>query len=356
MQCTALASRFKERQFFEILRQISFELYQLFYFSFIVVATDGGRIPLRGHASVLVRVLDINDNAPYFEPTTYNATIPESANINNIVAVIRARDNDTSASQLTYQIVGGNVNNDFKLQNSVSTNLLVANALDYERTQVYTIIIQAYDGFHYSSNNATVVVNISDMNDNNPIFNPSYYSVSIPENTNNSYGFVQVIATDNDGTSQNNIITYTSLDNTTDFTLNPSTGMIFVSSIDYERQSQYSLVVIASDNGSPPRIARALVDIAITDVNDNAPVVSPLMYHVNVSEAALIGLHVTTVLASDRDSGVNGQLVFSIVGGNSASKFRINPDTGAIYLNNSLDYEGKYLGQSALNTFPHPQS
>ena len=314
----------------------------LICFSFIVVGTDGGRIPLRGHASVLVRVIDSNDNAPYFEPVMYTATIPEAANVNNIVAVIKAKDNDTMSSQLTYQIVGGNVNGDFKLETSLTSTLVVAKSLDYERTQMYTIIIRAYDGVHYSTNNASVIVNISDVNDNNPIFNPIYYTATIPENTNNSYGFLQVAATDGDGSSQNNMVTYSSLDNTTDFTVNANTGMIYVSNIDYERQSQYSLVVIATDNGSPPRIARGFVDITITDINDNAPIISPMMYHVNVSEAALLSLHLTTVIATDRDTGVNGQLVYSLVGAVPTYLFRINADTGAIYLNGSLDYEGRF--------------
>lgn len=306
-----------------------------------MAATDDGRVPLVGYASVLVRVMDANDNAPYFEPAMYAATIPESANIDNVVAVITARDNDTVSNQLSYTIVGGNMNNDFKLQTSISTTLLVANSLDYERNQTYTISIRAFDGLYYSSNNASVVVSISDVNDNNPIFRPMYYSVSIPENTSSTHGFLQVSATDGDGSPQNNQLTYTTLDNTTDFTLNSTTGIIYASSIDYERKSHYSLVVIASDNGSPPRIARAFVDITITDVNDNPPAVSPLMYHVNVSEAALLGLQLTQVQASDRDMGLNGQLVYTIVGGNSASKFRINADTGAVYLSGSLDFEGK---------------
>ena len=305
-----------------------------------MVATDGGRIPLRGHASVLVRVINSNDNAPYFQPAHFTATIVESANINVMVAVITAKDNDTWSSQLTYQIVGGNTNNDFKLQTAAPNSLVVAKSLDYERTQSYTIIIRAYDGSHYSTNNATVVVSISDINDNNPVFNQTYYTVTIPENTNNSYGFLQVAATDSDGTSPHNQITYFSLDNTTDFRLDSTTGFLYVNSVDFERKSQYSLVVVARDNGSPPRMARCLVDITITDINDNAPIVSPISYHVNVSEAALNGLLLTTVKATDRDTGVNGQLVYSFIGGVSEHMFTINADTGEIYLNGSLDYEG----------------
>ena len=314
--------------------------FYLFLTSFIVVATDGGRIPLRGHASVLVRVIDSNDNAPYFEPSTYTATVTEAANVDRLVVVVTAKDNDTSSNQLTYQIVGGNVNNDFKLISAAQGKLVVAKSLNYERTQSYTLILQAYDGSHYSTNNASIFINISDINDNNPVFNHTYYSVTIPENTNTTYGFLQVAATDNDGSSQYNQITYLSLENTTDFALNPSTGFIYVNSIDFERKSQYSLVVIAVDNGSPPRMGRCLVDITISDINDNAPVISPMFYSVNVSEAALNGIHLTTVKATDSDSGVNGQLVFSFVGSAYGYLFTINAGTGAIYLNGSLDYEG----------------
>ncbi|XP_065068670.1 protocadherin Fat 4-like isoform X2 [Rhopilema esculentum] len=306
---------------------------------FVVVANDAGAVQLRGHASVEVRVIDSNDNAPYFVPSVYSATIPEAINVDNVVMILTARDNDTSSSQLSYEIVGGNVNNDFKLHSSMSNVLVVAKSLDYETTQMYSIIVRAFDGMHYSTTNATINVNISDINDNNPIFNPSYYRVTIPENTNNSYVFLQVSATDADGSAANNRITYTSLDNTTDFNLNQNTGAITVNSIDYERKSQYSLVVIAQDNGMPWRQNRALVDIIITDINDNAPVISPVSYSINISEAALIGLQITTIKASDVDTGVNGQLVYSIVSGNNLQRFQINADTGVISINGSLDYE-----------------
>ena len=307
---------------------------------FVVLATDGGRIPLRGHATVEVRVLDSNDNAPYFLPATYNAYVPEAMNIDNVVAVIKASDNDTNANQLTYEIVGGNTNNDFKLLTTMRNVLAVANTLDYERTQLYTIIVRAFDGFHYSVNNASVVINITDINDHNPVFNKTFYQVSIPENTNTTYVFLQVSATDTDGSALYKRIRYAALENTTDFNIDPNTGAITVNHIDYERKSQYALVVIAEDYGTPPRMSRALIDITITDTNDNAPIISPIMYHVNVSEAALIGVQLTTVKATDADTGVNAQLVYSIVAGNDAMKFKIDANTGIVMLNGTLDYEG----------------
>lgn len=308
---------------------------------FVVLATDGGRIPLRGHATVEVRVLDSNDNAPYFMPATYNAHIPEAMNIDNVVAVIKASDNDTNANQLTYEIIGGNTNSDFKLSSTMPNVIAVAKALDYERTQLYTIIVRAFDGFHYSVNNASVVINITDINDHNPVFNKTFYQVSIPENTNTTYVFLQVSATDADGTALFKKIRYAALDNTTDFNIDANTGAITVNRIDYERKSQYALVVIAEDHGTPPRMSRALIDITITDTNDNAPIISPVLYHVNVSEAAMIGVHLATVKATDADTGVNAQLVYSIVAGNNAMKFKIDANTGIVMLNGTLDYEGK---------------
>ncbi len=226
-------------------------------------------------------------------------------------------------------------------------NVLVTTAmLDYENTTLYNLTVRAFDGEFYSATNATLYITVTDVNDNNPMFNQTYYQVSIPEDTAVSNVIMRVLATDRDSTT-NGMITYSALENTTMFTINANTGGISVKkSLDFEDEKYYSLVVIANDNGVPSRQSYALVDIMVTDVNDNAPVIDPTSYTVNISEAAISGVQLLTVKATDLDSGVNGQLLYDIPSGNvipygkSTPMFKIDTNTGVISLHGSLDYEG----------------
>ncbi len=313
---------------------------------FVVLATDAGKVTLRGHTTVEVWVLDNNDNMPYFSPETYSFSVAECGNIGKIVGVINAKDNDTVASDLTYEIVAGDVLNQFKFMPSMPNVLVTTAMLDYENTTLYNLTVRAFDGEFYSATNATLYITVTDVNDNNPMFNQTYYQVSIPEDTAVSNVIMRVLATDRDSTT-NGMITYSALENTTMFTINANTGVISVQkSLDFEDENYYSLVVIANDNGVPSRQSYALVDIMVTDVNDNAPVIDPTSYTVNISEAAISGVQLLTVKATDLDSGVNGQLLYEIPFGNvipygkSTPMFKIDTNTGVISLHGSLDYEG----------------
>ena len=329
-------------------KALNYEMQKVHHFA--VMVTDGGVVPLRQHVTVEVIVLDINDNAPYFMPQMYTAVIPESMNIGNIVAVIKAMDNDSVLTQLTYSIVDGNADNYFSLMPSMPNVIVTSKMLDYEAMHHFVLKIRAFDGSSFSTTNATVEINVTDVNDRNPIFNPTYYKVTIPEDTNSSYVILQVTATDVDGTAANNGIRYSALENTTDFSVNPITGEITAVNINYERAKEYSLVVVAQDSGAPSRLAYALVDIIISDINDNPPVVLPVSYKVNVSEAALVGVVLARITATDADSGTRGQLVYSIVAGNSASLFAIKSDTGDVTLNGALNYEGKFNFLTVFNS------
>ena len=59
----------------------------------------------------------------------------------------------------------------------------------------------------------------------------------------------------------------------------------------------------------------------MTDINDNAPQFSETVYNVAVTEGADVGTNVITVVATDRDIGMNSRISYEIVGGNIDGKF-----------------------------------
>jgi len=91
-----------------------------------------------------------------------------------------------------------------------------------------------------------------------------------------------------------------------------------VSALDRETTAAYTLVVTAADHGSPARTGTATVQLTITDVNDNVPVVTSTLVTAVVTENSAAGTAVVTLTASDLDAGVNAQLTYAVESGNTA--------------------------------------
>lgn len=125
-----------------------------------------------------------------------------------------------------------------------------------------------------------------------------------------------------------------------EFKIDPVTGNITTSRVlDRETQDRYSLMVRASDGGSPPRTSLIAVDIKVRDVNDNAPLIVGDNYTFTVNESDHQGSIIGQVIAFDSDAGGNGMLYYSIVDGNTLGMFAINRTTGVIVNTKEVDFE-----------------
>ena len=78
----------------------------------------------------------------------------------------------------------------------------------------------------------------------------------------------------------------------------------------------------------------AMVKIQVTDVNDNRPIFYPREYNVSLREAPTISstIPVIAVAATDLDSGRFGAVTYKISGGNDAGIFRIDRQSGEIFI------------------------
>ena len=112
-----------------------------------------------------------------------------------------------------------------------------------------------------------------------------------------------------------------------------------VGELDREEMSNYTLTLVAKDKGEPPLSAAMDVTMLVLDVNDNTPSFSQNIYDIEIEEDTLTGSDVIQVFASDADEGTNGQIRFSIAGGNIKSDFRIDSVTGWISVAKQLDRE-----------------
>lgn len=128
--------------------------------------------------------------------------------------------------------------------------------------------------------------------------------------------------------------------------MNSNTGIITIrKSLDLETQQHvddllYTLTVEALDKGQVPLTSEVLVTIEIVSVNEFAPQLQhSASIYVKIPENTAVGSIVVDINGTDRDFGMEGQLSYSIVGGNEDIDFDINSKTGVIVVKKVLDYE-----------------
>lgn len=325
-------------------------------YEFTVVARDAGQ-PMQhtATASVIIRVQDLNDNAPVFEPRIYEAVISETALPGTSVATVSATDRDEN-SRVVFAINGGNVRNRFAIVSQANQGIItLANSLDYKMERSFVLTVTATDTGG-KMDLATVYVNVSDANTHRPVIqlkaitgtssgasretiNLVGTSTALPEDAPVGTAVLLVEATDED-VGENARITY-SLNDVPEFRVDPVTGVISTTKpLDRETTPGYSLVVTAQDNGVPPLSDIVNIEIEVVDVNDNRPSFGQEFYSASVMEDAPVGTSVAQVRAHDRDLGLNGQVRFEFEpSSGSGGVFQIEPTSGLIRTNRSLDRE-----------------
>nr|XP_033799788.1 protocadherin Fat 1 isoform X2 [Geotrypetes seraphini] len=298
-------------------------------YTLIVKAVDqGSPLKLSSIATVMVSVLDINDNPPAFEHREYGAILSEDTPVGTEVLKIYATSRDIEANaEITYLIVNGNEHGKFSISSETGVIFIIQN-LDYESSHEYYLTVEATDGGTPSlSDVATVNINVTDINDNSPVFSQRTYTSVISEDAGLGQSVVTVMAEDADGPSNNNIRYSIINGNQGDsFNIDPVRGDIKVAKLlDRERISGYTLTIQATDNGNPPRTNTTDVNIDVSDINDNPPIFSKENYSVIIQENKPLGFSVLQLVVTDKDSSHNGPpFVFSIMGGNEENAFQID--------------------------------
>ncbi|XP_047441097.1 protocadherin gamma-A11-like isoform X18 [Mugil cephalus] len=206
-----------------------------------------------------------------------------------------------------------------------------------------------------------VTVEVIDVNDNSPSFPRDEINLKIAESVVSGTRFSLESAEDLD-VGINDIQQYT-LKPVNNFKLEvqnqPDGGrfieMVLQNPLDREKEETHTVVLIASDGGEPRRSGTVRIHITVLDANDNAPVCSQPVYKTDVKENSPEGTLVTTVSANDADSGVNGEVKFSIahVAKEAKQFFKINNETGEIKVAGNLDFEKSKTYQLNVQASDH---
>ena len=200
------------------------------------------------------------------------------------------------------------------------------------------VSISASDGDF--STTAITTVTIEYVNDNRPLFRPSQYNVTVTESRSVPWSLLRVSATDADDQYQESTFRYRMLDSSHLFKLNETSGeLTLVASLDFEQASMHRILIAAIDNGSRAigPDSTATVMVYVTDVNDNAPKFQNTSLDVTVDENSRVGSFVAQLSARDADSAPNAVFAFRVT--SVGVPFDVDPSTGEVTVNGSLDFE-----------------
>ncbi|KAM9455752.1 protocadherin beta-16-like isoform 1-T1 [Clarias gariepinus] len=313
----------------------------------ILTAVDGG-IPQRsGTAVIHITVLDANDNVPVFSQSVYKVTLAENAPIGTEVVTVSAEDADEGANgAVTYEFsrISHNAAQLFTL-NYLTGQIKVNSEIDYEEEKYYEIGVQAKDGSGLAST-ASVIIDITDVNDNAPKIILKSLSNPLPENV--IVGIEVAIINVQDKDSGNNRQVHCLIQGNVPFKLNPSIknyfSLVTTSMLDRETEENYNITITATDGGSPPLSSSMTIHLSVSDINDNPPVFEQQSYTAYVMENNKPGTSISSVTARDPDWRQNGTVLYSLVPSviNTVpvtSFLSINSDTGVIHAVRSFDYE-----------------
>ncbi|XP_074599101.1 protocadherin Fat 4-like [Brevipalpus obovatus] len=294
---------------------------------------------------IIIDVLDVNDNAPVFDEDRYMLELPESLPPGTTFpSFYKVRDIDSGENG---HIVGYFLNGtDEELSmfaiNNVTGVISLVGSLDYESKKVHEFMIIALDGgMPPNIGSATVVIQVTNINEHSPKFINLPYEFWVQENAVEGTSVGQVKATDDDG---NNVM-YSISDGDTDFFyIEDNTGRIFVRKA-LAARTQYTFIARATDDGLPQNFSLGVqVKVLVRDANDFPPVFTSNSYHGDIIEKQESNQVIVKVEAMDQDLQDN-TISYTIASGNEDGIFMMDKLTGEIRVvpgtGHLIDYDRK---------------
>lgn len=246
------------------------------------------------NAFVTIHVRDYNDNQPtmtiIFLSEDGSPRISEGAQPGQYVARISVTDPDYGEyANVNVSLEGGDGKFALTTKDSIIYLIYVDQVLDREERDSYDLRVMATDsGTPPLRAESSFTIQVTDVNDNPPLFDQQAYRQTIPEVVYPGSFVLQVTARDKDQ-GPNGDVRYSILKGKNShsdwFSIDPVTGIITTATaLDFESEPAPSVTVVATDSGRPPLSSTAKVDIVLQDVNDNTPVFSSNFYNASIKE------------------------------------------------------------------------
>uniref|UniRef100_A0A672FTY3 Protocadherin beta-16-like n=1 Tax=Salarias fasciatus TaxID=181472 RepID=A0A672FTY3_SALFA len=248
-------------------------------YNITVTCSDEGVPSLSSSVTLTLKISDVNDNAPVFERSSYEAYIVENNTPGLSIFTVKATDADWNQNARVSYILEDSSINGVPVSSylSVSADSGVIHAVrsfDYEQLKDFQFLVKAQDGGSPPlSSNVTVKILIQDQNDNPPqVLYPvqtggSVVAEMVPRSADVGYLVTKVVAVDVDS-GQNAWLSY-KLQKATDralFEVGLQNGEIrTIRQVTDKDSVKQRLTVIVEDNGQPSRSATVIVNVAVAD-------------------------------------------------------------------------------------------
>ncbi|XP_053812874.1 protocadherin gamma-B5-like [Vidua chalybeata] len=316
-------------------------------FSLALEATDGGG--LVAHCKVEVEVLDVNDNAPEITVLSLSNPVPEDVPAGTVVALLNINDLDSGENGQVSCELSGEAPLSIVASSGGSYKVVTAGALDREQASEHRVTVVARDrGRPALWSSRELVLEVSDVNDNAPVFEEAAYSAYVAENNAAGALVLRVQARDADA-GANGRVSYWLAGGSAGaagaaplVSVEARSGALYAQrSLDYEQCREFTVAVRAQDGGSPARSSTATVRVFVLDRNDNAPRVlwpaaageaaggAAAPFEV-VPRSAEAGYLVAKVVAVDADAGRNAWLSYELVQASEPALFRVGLHSGEV--------------------------
>ena len=312
----------------------------------VLRAIDGGLEKNTGSVVIELNVVDHNDNSPIFSSDTFNITVAENFGLGDPIAKLNAIDFDEGPNgEVRYRLStqsAAQYGNIFEVD-QYTGEIMLKSELDYETKDIFSLLVEAYDmGVGSLPALAKVFVYVQDVNDHEPVITVSGLSpsgaVTLSEAARISSNVASLTVEDRDkGVS--GVVSCQSLD--PDMALEPmfknNFRLVTKRTFDYEVEETYEMTVVCKDSGTPQLSSSADIEITIVDANDNKPKFGEDFYSLSFRENNTVGDIILMVMASDIDSGENGEISFDV--SEEAKDLLEISDTGIIRAKVPLDHE-----------------
>uniref|UniRef100_A0A8C3N8H9 Cadherin-23 n=1 Tax=Geospiza parvula TaxID=87175 RepID=A0A8C3N8H9_GEOPR len=304
-------------------RTVDYEEVQ--WLNFTVRASDNGSPRRSAEIPVYLQIVDINDNNPVFSQPSYQKAVFEDVPLGTVILSVTATDADSGQFALIqYSLSDGE--GKFGI-NPNTGDIYILSALDREKKDHYTLTAVARDNpgdvsSNRRENSVQVLITVLDINDVRPQFSKSQFSTSVYENEPAGTSVITMSATDLDE-GDNGVVTY-SIDGpgAEAFKIHKDSGL-----------------------GHPPLWGTTTLHIEVIDINDNRPVFvrPPNGTILHIKEEIPLGSNVYEVYATDKDEGLNGEVLYNLLKTGAGNKdweyFSIDSVSGLIQTAKRLDRE-----------------
>lgn len=335
-----------------------------------MMARDGATSnALTAFATVTINVIDVQDQPPVFTNAPYSSTIAENTPEDTFVLTVIASDGDTGNPRPIQLSLVDEQKGHFKLETVGADGdgraMLYTTAIPIDREDpdilqnggVYTFRVKATELINNELPGdvayTQVTIVLTDVDDHLPQFNEPHFDVSIPENLEQDTPLpglpIYVVDRDLGANSRYNLTLRNVYNANGVFAVSPTHGegrtpivvkVIDPAKLDYDVNDvslrNLTFDLIASVNGVDLSMTR--INVNLQDANDNSPVFTQSSYRVQVEENAKVGTKVADLMATDKDSGQFGKIIY-VLKGFGSDNFYTDSESGGLFVGKNLDYE-----------------